>query len=681
MRSDYLKLYSDTETYLKWVKENIEDSSVPPIYFKADGISSKELKWEKLCLGDEEYTDYPESAMPVKRIARKYRYDCKALALAVELTRSIYDKYPIAEYDAELLNLAEENSPIITELSGINAAICSNAADVVIHYNEGGHYSFTCFAPYQGKAKEGEPFKLNSGDGLPTDIFIPCFNLENEAEKKGVISVINWQGDWNAEFSVKDNELFMNGNQGATEISMIKGEKLRLPGIVLLFYKNGNRQYGQNIWRRWIVEHNLMRHVGRRDFKTNVSLCSPFQGTESDLRAVEKFAETTNILKKYNCALEFDSGWYDNYTGDWHYTGSYEPSVKYSHEGFKQIGDKCREKGMGFCMWFEPERAYHKSKQAMELGDDMIYISPEGEYLTHKEFTEKDYKLSGGLWESYENGMVNYGKDSCVDYIVDLIGRAVKNYGITIFRQDFNRDNSSFWTAYDKHEAKTLGIPRKGAAENHCTTGYLKAWKTISEKNPGLIFDACAGGGRRLDLETVRFSFAHTKTDYWRDTVSAQCQNFGAYSWYIFTGTGMRTRDNIYDLRSSLNLSIGASGNENTNMSTIETALDEIFIYTKYLYKDFYQLSKYTTSFVENMAMQFNDHENDEGMMIAYVRLGGEFTFLPMGLDPETEYELWEQDLPEKRTKMRGEELMSKGYRVFYDALKPVAPVVWYKKV
>ena len=51
---------------------------------------------------------------------------------------------------------------------------------------------------------------------------------------------------------------------------MLPEENLKLPGMVLLFYKDGDWQYGQNIWRRWILEHNYMRETGERDFFENV---------------------------------------------------------------------------------------------------------------------------------------------------------------------------------------------------------------------------------------------------------------------------------------------------------------------------------------------------------------------------------------------------------------------------
>ncbi|MBE6631651.1 MAG: alpha-galactosidase [Ruminococcaceae bacterium] len=677
--SDYLTSHSDYAAARAWIKEKITESNAPPVYFLIGGKSSESLNWTREIGEPTSVTDYVESDSPAVRRCCEIKYVCAEENIEVLLTLTAYGNYPVVEYDAVLKNTAAGNSEVTTDLLAINTDIYSYSDSIDIHYNEGGHYEFTSFAPYTKRLSKDEGFALATTDGLSSDVYLPYFNVEDSSSEKGVIAVINWQGDWEAEYSVKDGSVVMKGGQGKTEIAMTEGESLSFPGIVLLFYKNGDWQYGQNVWRRWMIEHNFLRNTGRRDFKQNVFLCSGFTGTEDDVATLKKIAES-NLLKKFNCTFEYDAGWYENYTGDWHYTGTYTPAANYSEEGFKQIGELCKEAGIGLCFWFEPERAYHRSEQAKALGDNMIYVSDEGEYLTYEEYLRERYKLSDGLWDLHENAMVNYGNKACRDYVVDLISNQVKNYGMTLYRQDFNRSNDVHWNAYDVHEAETLGIPRTGATENHAAPGYIDTWTMMSEQNKGLLFDACAGGGRRLDLETVRFAIAHTKTDYWKDAAANQCQNFGAYSWYIFTGTGFRDTSDIYDIRSSLNLSVGLGVTPDSNLSAIENVLTEWESIQTYLYNDYYQISKYTTDEFGSLAMQFHDHENNKGMMIGYLRAGGVYRFVAKGLDPQKTYKVYDRDNIQGIRIMSGEQLMTKGFTVAYPEDAAYAVIIDYSE-
>ena len=112
-------------------------------------------------------------------------------------------------------------------------------------------------------------------NGMPTSSFLPYFNAESSAGG-GVILAVNWQGNWFSDFGRSDDGLCLRAGQNGLASILLGGEHFKLPGTVMLFYREGDWQFGQNLWRRWIVQHNLMRNTGRRDFKQNVYVCSYF---------------------------------------------------------------------------------------------------------------------------------------------------------------------------------------------------------------------------------------------------------------------------------------------------------------------------------------------------------------------------------------------------------------------
>ncbi|MBE6632074.1 MAG: hypothetical protein E7623_05165 [Ruminococcaceae bacterium] len=670
--NSYLSSYSDYEAMEKWLNENINGTDVPPAFFYCGDLTSSELIWVKNIGEEKIHTDFAASDTPVERKCVDITYTCESEKLKIVLTLTSYDDYPVVEYDMRLINESDENSERITALYSINASVSDCGEDIVAHYTEGGEFKTTGYAPHTTVVTSEDVFDISTGGGLPTQGYMPYFNFENPELSNGTIAVLNWQGSWRTKLTIENEKAILKSGTDKSDFQMLPGEDLKLPGMVLLFYKNGDWQYGQNIWRRWIFEHNLMRYTGRRDYIENVFVCSGFPGTETDINGITLFGET-DLPEKFNCVVEYDAPWYEEHGNGWYYTGDWSPADQYSGDGLKRVSEACRNAGMKLCFWLEPERVYYGTPQSIILGDNMIYLGPDGRYMTYEECRTSGHNPGVSL--------INYGKQETVDYVVDLINDTVKTYGLSVYRQDFNTNSSPYWDAYDVYERETYGIPRVGITQIKSCEGYVKAWTAISEANPGLVFDACASGGRRLDLETLRFSFAHTKSDYWDDVISQQGQNFGSLSWIPFTGTGFLDMTSTYDIRSRLTLSIGVGGIEpGADLELLESALDEWQSLHKYMYNDYYQLTEYSLDSSAKLAMQFNDRENGEGMMIGYLRMGGIFSFIARDLDPEKNYKVWDEDNADSVRVMTGAELMSEGFVVAYDVFKPAAVVVWYEE-
>ncbi|MBQ9358714.1 MAG: alpha-galactosidase, partial [Abditibacteriota bacterium] len=524
-----------------------------------------------------------------------------------------------------------------------------------VHYNRGSDAFPPLpqeYQPLSARLDSAHPFRIGVEKGLPTAGYLPFVNLNGGSG--GVIAALDWQGNWFISL-VSQKGVDISMGQGKTDLVLLPGERLKVPGAVLLFYKGSDRQAGQNIWRRWIIEHNFLRNTGRRDFRENVFVCSDLTGYDNDMKCIDN-PLMDEIGRLYNANYEFDyggsSGWFG--MGNMHpgETGNWSIADNYSGGKLRELADRLKAKNIGFTLWLEPERCYKGTETAEALGEDNIIYD-------------------GGI------GLVDYGRPAVQRYILKLLDTLVREQAMTVYRQDFNTWNEPFWSIKDEEEAKRLGIPRTGVTENHAAEGYIKTWKALEDKNPGLVFDSCAGGGRRNDLSTLRFSFMHTKSDYWGPAVSQQCQVFGALSWYVMLGTGFQDLSSLYDVRSraTLSIGIGAPGITEETMA----ALKEWKSLHKYMYKDFYQLTEYSLDAEKNLAMEFNDHENREGMILAYLRMGGADHIYPLGLDSDAVYEFWDRDYRDLTLRLvSGKDAMKEGVLVARGS-DPTAVVMEYR--
>ena len=647
----YLGKYGDFEAAKKWIKNNITGSDIPPVSFTLGKKTSKELSWEKIAGTTETVTDYPDTEEPAQRIILDVAYLCRDEDLRVDVRFTFYPGFPIVEFDSYLSNLSDSATDVVGNLCSISSAV-TDAGDgpYTLHYSQGSlGNDETDYMPHDVRIKSSMKFEISNG--MPTSAYLPYFNVSFDAGG-GVILAVNWQGNWFADFRPSGGAVLVRSGQNGLRSVMTAGERFRLPGTVLLFYRDGDWQEGQNIWRRWIIKHNLMRNTGRRDYKENIFVCSPVEGTDPDLNYISALS-SSDIVKKYNCVYEIDAGWYGkanvspsawvNEVGNWY------PSDIYGDGGLKKISDACHEAGMGFCLWFEPERVVSSSKAASILGDNVIYFDYLGRRIPYGDAGKASV------------GLVDYGSPEAREYVVKLISDAVREYGIDVYRQDFNTENQPFWAANDALEEESIGGKRSGATENHACEGYVTVLTEIEKNNPGLIFDICSGGGRRYDLESVRFGFQHTKSDYCIEVNSQQCQNFSDCSWNVFTGTGFSDPSSLYDVRSRLTLSIGVGAAVN---ETVSSALEEWNKFGKYLYGDYYRLGDYSLSGDAVISLEFCDSEHDEGMIAVYFRSGGEVSVPVKGLDPDSGYKLSNPDNPGSERYVSGRELTEKGIQL-----------------
>lgn len=645
--SDYVKKYADNAAMNAWLNDYIDNADIPPVSFDIDGVSSDEYGWEK-SVGQTYREVYFESEnSPSERVFKTVTYTNNDVGLAVEMELSTYTDYPVVEYDACLYNTADGNSPLLCGLTSVNTELGNGNGDWFLHTNRGSECTHFDFEPLSYRLNGKRSLKVESGKSTST--YVPFFNLENRTAPCGVIAILNWQGNWRADFERTENGVAVSAGQGATNLVLRKGENMRFPGTVLMFYK-GNRYNGQNVYRRWLYNCNLFRKQNKHMKSTNVLIGSEFSSEEGDKASIQRYVDfgISDLIDKFN----IDAQWYPMNNGDWwNSTGNWYTDGTGYPNGMGVIADAAHEAGMELAVWFEPERIMNNSAAAEALGNRIITLDRNFDYAT------------GSTVNLHDNGssLVDYSDPTAVEYIINLLNSKLDEYKIDQYRQDFNTDPAAYWIAKDRADRTKMGIPREGYTENHYCTGYLAVYDGILREHPEMYIDACAAGGRRNDLETMRYSFMHTRSDNWGNVESAQLQTYGSSMWFMYWGTGFSSADyNDYDVRSHIGNSIGVGVSDKTQAYKLADALTDWKHFAEYLFYDYYPLTPYAGSSRETMCLQYDSPENGIGMLINYFRKNDTVKPKLKGLDPDAQYEIWDYDNPAyRRYTLSGRQLMS----------------------
>jgi alpha-galactosidase len=186
--------------------------------------------------------------------------------------------------------------------------------------------------------------------------------------------------------------------------------------------------------------------------------------------------------------LIIDAGWAgqgENYAqgmGVWDVNPERFPS------GLKPIADKLHAYGMLFGLWMEPE-CVHVDSELVRAHPDWVLGYPSRDPSRH------GVRL-----------VLNYALDAVRDYMTAKTLDLIRRYDIDYFKIDFNRliaqagwpqakqvDKPSVWIRYVRN--------------------LQQYYNTVKAEFPDILFENCAGGGMRVDLDMLRFSGRINRSD------------------------------------------------------------------------------------------------------------------------------------------------------------------------
>ncbi len=398
-----------------------------------------------------------------------------------------YADFPILEWTVYVTNRGMKNTPPVRELLGIDTAFAMQAP--LLQYGNGDAVGNDSFSFFDRPLTE-EPFEMQPSQGRCCDGAFPYMRILSPHSKTGLVLSIGWPGQWKARLSGKKGRAVVQAGQAETDFYLRPGETVRTPRITLMAFA-GDERRAANLWRRWYMAHVIP--------KNNGSVTKPMLIIHGDQPTAE-YPEHTgytqeNIEKaleayekhgvKYN-AFWLDAGWYD--CGKvWQHTGTWEERQPNYPEGMLGVEKRCAAHGAELILWFEPERVYKGTRLAVE----------HPEWLLKKD-CDPELQGSRSVYAP-ESSLFDMGNPRARAYITDLICEFIQKNRIAWYRQDYNIWPLKHWQANEEEG-------RLGMLENQYIQGYLQFWDEILRRNPGIQIDACASGGRRNDLETMRRS-------------------------------------------------------------------------------------------------------------------------------------------------------------------------------
>lgn len=324
---------------------------------------------------------------------------------------------------------------------------------------------------------------LSGAGGRSSNRDLPFFLLHNDQSAEGLFVGVGWSGHWQAQINAGElaGPVRLAAEMPGLKAALPPGERILSPSILLGTY-NGEIATGWNTLRRLLYQQYVPTLAGAKPlppvswnswfmFENNISAESLI--TQADLAA--------GLGLEYFC---IDAGWFE---GDFpNGVGNWTLNRKKFPERLGPVGRHVAAKGMKLGLWFEPERAAANTRLARE----------------HPEWMHGD--------------VFDLGQPGAREWMFQMMRQFIEEGGVKWIRFDFNIDPLSAWEAADKPN-------ERGLTQIRHVMGLYELLDRLKRTWPDLLIEGCAGGGRRIDLETIQRAHTFWKSD---DTVNLPVLRF-----------------------------------------------------------------------------------------------------------------------------------------------------------
>lgn len=634
------------------------------------------------------------SALDDKRTEHVVTYTDPDTGLSVRSAVIEYHDFPTVEWTLYFKNTGPSDTPIVENIKALDLQIVredleknskprQSSDEIRLHYHVGSPTTKEDYRPMVTKLASNSKKRITTSGGRPSNSHLPYFNLEWSG--CGVIMAVGWPGQWLAEFT-RDNagKLRVSAGPELMHFKLYPDEEVRSPLVVLQFYQ-GDWIHAQNVWRRWMVAHNLPKPGGALPSPQVAASAFTYFAPMgiSNALAMKIFIDHYEAKKIAIDAWWTDAGWYvcnfprtDSEAGEgtasipaatgmaegdpsWPNTGTWEADPYRFPRGVREVSDHAHAKGLKTILWFEPERVMPGSRLAEEHPDWLLAPLPN----PGDQFYEKNTRL------------LNLGNPDAWQWLLNYIDEFLTREGVDVYREDFNMDPLYFWRANDTPD-------RQGITEIRHVTGHLAYWDALRQRHPNMLLDTCASGGKRNDLESLRRAVPLCRSDYTWDITANQCITYGLAFWIPYFGAGITAID-PYRFRSYMSPSIVLDldpRRDDLDLDLWHRLIRQFKQVAKYYLGDYYPLTGYSLESDVWMAWQFDCPEIGEGMVQVFRRENSpaEAARFPLrGLQAKELYTVTNLDRSEVQY-LPGRTLMEDGVLVEITK-KPGAVIITYK--
>ena len=248
------------------------------------------------------------------------------------------------------------------------------------------------------------------------------------------------------------------------------GEMFATPQVALCYSCEGlggmSRAY-HDFFREYIIDPK--RVYARRPIVIN-----NWEATYFNFDNEKLFSIIDEATKLGMDTFVLDDGWFGKRDGDAAGLGDWFVNEKKLKGGLKAVIGRCKEKGLKFGLWFEPEM----------VNEDSDLYRAHSDWAIGKAGVEP--------CRGRNQLVLDFTRGEVVDTIFENVSKILRENDISYVKWDKNRDITENYSA-------SLPADRQGEFWHRYTLGFYDLAERLTKAFPNVFFEGCAGGGGRFD--------------------------------------------------------------------------------------------------------------------------------------------------------------------------------------
>lgn len=169
-----------------------------------------------------------------------------------------------------------------------------------------------------------------------------------------------------------------------------------------------------------------------------------------------------------------DDGWFGKRNDDKSGLGDWYVNENKLKGGLTPLIERCKQNGLRFGLWIEPEMISEDSNL----------------YRAHPDWAIGKINITPCRWRNQL--VLDFSRKEIVDFAYDAISKILKENDISYVKWDKNRDMTEFYSS-------SLPPERQGEFAHRYTLGFYDLAERLTRAFPNIFFEGCAGGGGRFD--------------------------------------------------------------------------------------------------------------------------------------------------------------------------------------
>lgn len=246
---------------------------------------------------------------------------------------------------------------------------------------------------------------------------------------------------------------------------LLPGESFYTPEATLCFSHSGLNGISK-CCHKFVNEHIIPAYFRKKDRPV---LMNNWEGTYFDFNK-KKLVNLAKQAKELGIELfVLDDGWFGERNNDTCSLGDWFVNEKKLGGTLGELIGEIKKLGLNFGLWFEPEMINEKSKLYEKYPDWVVKLPNRELYLGRNQL------------------VLDYSKKEVRDYIVEVMGKLLRENDISYVKWDMNRHIT------DTGE-------NGGEFFHEFVLGLYDVMNRLVTEFPKVLFEGCSSGGNRFDL-------------------------------------------------------------------------------------------------------------------------------------------------------------------------------------